>query len=300
MKYASVIVTFNRKIKLKQAIESLLEQSCPVTKVVVIDNASTDGTDTLMKIYQHDERIVYNRLPSNMGGSMGFYVGIKEALKLDVDWISLSDDDAIYSMDYFEKTFAIAKLESSVKCFTGTVKSEDGTIQHMHRRVLSNKKTLQESNCSDKSYSHNFYIDGFTFVGVVLKKNLISEIGLPEKDFFIWKDDDEYSLRVRRLTRVLNISDATIVHLNGVPNSQFKPDWKEYYGIRNRLIIEKKYSTATYALLLSNCKFIIKRLLAIVLKPSHYPYVRYLIRQIYDGYSDGIKGKMGINDRYLP
>jgi len=300
MKYASVIVTFNRKQKLEKAIQSILEQSSPTQKIIIIDNASDDGTQELMSKYIKNNKVYYSRLDSNMGGAMGFFEGMKIALKMDVDWISLSDDDAIYKQNFFEEISRASELNPNIKCFTGTVKSQDGNLQLTHRRIMKNKKSLQEAEVPQAMYKDDFFLDGFTFVGVVLSSTLVSTIGLPEKDFFIWKDDDEYSLRVRKHSEIRNVSKAEIVHLNNNNKSKFAPDWKEYYGIRNRLIIEKKYTHPNIQLLFKNVLFIIKRLSAIVLKPSHYRYSKYLICQLLDGYIDGIKGIRGVNERYLP
>ncbi|MFC6294116.1 glycosyltransferase [Lactiplantibacillus daoliensis] len=300
MKYACVIVTYNRKEKLDEAIQSILRQKETVTKIIIVDNASTDGTKLLMEKYQGSSVIVYHRLITNKGGAMGFYTGINDALKYDVDWISLSDDDAMYSADFFSKIAAGISRNPGVQCLTGTVKSRDGSIQCSHRKSIKNMRTLEEKNIPMTAYRSDFFLDTFTFVGAVIKKTLISTIGLPEKDFFIWKDDDEYSLRVRRHTQIKNISDAVVVHLNSNKERGFSPDWKEYYGIRNRLIIENKYADVSVQLVFKNIKFILKRFGAILLKPTHYPYIYYLTRQLVDGYIDGLKGKQGINERYRP
>lgn len=300
MKYASVIVTFNRKHLLEKAIESLLTQACPAYKIIIVDNASTDGTREVMSKYRTNNAVCYHRLDSNMGGAMGFYVGLQIALKMDIDWISLSDDDAVYKPDFFEKVSKEIDLYPDIRCFTGTVKSKDGTLQLMHRRLMKNEKSLQEIKVPSSMYENDFFLDGFTFVGVILSKSLVSSIGLPEKDFFIWKDDDEYSLRVRKQTCIRNVSEAEIVHLNNNNKKKFSPDWKEYYGIRNRLIIEKKYTKLNLRLCFKNISFIMKRVLAIVVKPSHHKYAKYLIHQLVDGYVDGIRGVRGINKHYLP
>ena len=105
MNYVSVIVTFNRKKLLNQAIESLLNQTLLPQKVIVIDSNSTDGTQEMItKLYSNNSLVKYCHLSQNNGGSAGFYAGLQEALKEEkADWISLSDDDAIYAEDYFEK-----------------------------------------------------------------------------------------------------------------------------------------------------------------------------------------------------
>ena len=105
MKYQSVIVTYNRKDKLIEAIDSLLNQKIQPIRIILIDNHSTDGTEERLKEegLLDNSKVVYLRMPKNYGGSGGFYYGIKEAMKYDdFEFLSLSDDDAIYRSNFFE------------------------------------------------------------------------------------------------------------------------------------------------------------------------------------------------------
>ena len=104
MKYASVIVTFNRKEMLVKSLERFLNQDSKPQRIIVVDNASTDGTDQLMQEKYGDNSVIkYVRLAKNVGGAGGFNHGLREAVKEDVDWISIADDDALFNQDFFTK-----------------------------------------------------------------------------------------------------------------------------------------------------------------------------------------------------
>ncbi|EQM53106.1 glycosyl transferase family 2 [Lactiplantibacillus plantarum EGD-AQ4] len=302
MKYASVIVTFNRVKLLKKAIESVLQQTVKPEYIIILDNHSTDGTRDLMKQYKDDGKIIYIRTKENVGGSMGFYLGLAKAYLLGVDWISLSDDDAIFENHYFEKLIKKGQKHPEIQCFTGTVRSADNSLQLIHRRMLLSNSTLKEVPIAATQYDHDFCVDGFTFVGVFLSRDLISKVGMPEKDYFIWNDDAEYALRVRKVTPILNVSDATVYHLNNtkVTEKRFQPSWKEYYGIRNRIQMENKHSTNRIMLIPSNLLFITRRIIGMTVKNDHRRYFSYLFKQLVDGYADGIRGVTGKNEHYLP
>lgn len=66
-KISVTIPTYNRKKMLKRAIDSVLAQDYKNIEVIVSDNASTDGTDTLMQEYANDSRIIYIRNSENIG-----------------------------------------------------------------------------------------------------------------------------------------------------------------------------------------------------------------------------------------
>ena len=70
-----VVVTFNRKELLLRLLKRLVEQSFQPNKIIVIDNASTDGTPDYVSefVSAHEQLIHYCRLKTNTGGSGGFH-----------------------------------------------------------------------------------------------------------------------------------------------------------------------------------------------------------------------------------
>ncbi|GAA5499538.1 glycosyltransferase [Lactiplantibacillus plajomi] len=87
-KIACVIVTYNRKRLMVEALNSVLTQEQAPEYVFVIDNASTDGVAELLhdRFAFDQQHLVYYRSPKNLGGSAGFAQGIKLALRTDCNW----------------------------------------------------------------------------------------------------------------------------------------------------------------------------------------------------------------------
>ena len=73
---AAVVVTYNRKELLKEAIDALLMQSVAEADVLVVDNASTDGTKDYIADYIDQGQIIYINTGENLGGAGGFNFGI--------------------------------------------------------------------------------------------------------------------------------------------------------------------------------------------------------------------------------
>ena len=90
----AVVVTYNRLDKLKPTLARFLDSPPDhLERVVVIDNASTDGTADWLAM-QDDPRLAVERLPENRGGAGGFEAGMRFATeRFDPDWLVLSDDD---------------------------------------------------------------------------------------------------------------------------------------------------------------------------------------------------------------
>ena len=98
-------------------------QTVQAQKIIVVDNASTDGTHEYIEdiLQSHAEQVKYLRLDENLGGSGGFYYGMKEALNEHTDLIGISDDDASYDEDYFEKIIKAAENNPKDMAFCGAM-----------------------------------------------------------------------------------------------------------------------------------------------------------------------------------
>ncbi len=85
------IPTYNRKSELKETLDSVLKQAQECVEVLVCDNASTDGTQYMMKEYEG--RVTYYRNKENIGPDANFLKCLERAKGKYVHW--LSDDDLL-------------------------------------------------------------------------------------------------------------------------------------------------------------------------------------------------------------
>lgn len=300
-KYSSIIVTFNRKEKLIKALNHLLNQTIKPTHIFLIDNHSTDGTEKLLqqKGMLVNPRIDYQYLDKNYGGSGGFYYGVKRALQFsDYDFVSLSDDDAMYCDNYFELITKAVRENPQVYAFTGTVMT-NGVIQTDHRRLVTELRWIREEEIPVSRYDKNFFLDEASFVGLVVSRNVLQKIGLPDKDYFIYYDDTEYSLRIRTQTKILNVSKAVINHETKPAKEAKGMTWKHYYGIRNFILTKKKYSD--WSLLTPYLYYrYFRHLLNILFSGSYKGYRRQMFYVYSQAFKDGLNGKEGLNPKFKP
>ena len=78
----AVVVTYKRKNLLEQVLNGLLCQTYPLSKIIVVDNNSLDGTEDIVTKIQLDNvgsacEIDYHNTFSNLGGAGGFEFGFK-------------------------------------------------------------------------------------------------------------------------------------------------------------------------------------------------------------------------------
>ena len=77
MKLGVVIVTYNRLELLKECITACINQKEEFQKILIINNASTDGTKEYLENLQYSNLEIINS-NKNLGGSGGFWLGIKQ------------------------------------------------------------------------------------------------------------------------------------------------------------------------------------------------------------------------------
>lgn len=239
VKVAAVVVTYNRKELLRECLNALLNQTRPLDEIIVIDNASTDGTQEMIaKEFPH---ITYVRMSENIGGAGGFHEGMKLAYEKGYDWIWIMDDDAIPDLRCLEKLLQVTNLgDVLVPVLIDSIGRRYGAGYwqgHIVPASLEGEGLLK--------------VETFSFVGPLIRSDVIAKVGLPRTDFFIWGDDTEYSLRIRKSGyKVLAVKDAIIYHDYGEKPKKLKrlgrvsirnpqPAWKHYYGARNYLLMIK-------------------------------------------------------------
>lgn len=201
MRIAAIVVTYNRKALLCECLDALLNQTRSVDSIIVMDNASTDGTGELFERNAVYDRpcVEYIRQDSNLGGAGGFYEGIKYAARKDFDWIWVMDDDTIPKPEALEKLCdAVSVLPEDTSFVASSVYGPGG--EAMNLPILNTQK-LKETGYADW---YRYLDKGLvkikqaTFVSILVKNDAVKKVGLPFKNYFIWGDDSEYTLRLNR------------------------------------------------------------------------------------------------------
>ena len=75
----TIVVTYNRRNLLKDCIEALLKQNYKKQEILIIDNASTDGTKEYIDNLIDNKKVFYFNTGANLGGAGGFNYGVREA-----------------------------------------------------------------------------------------------------------------------------------------------------------------------------------------------------------------------------
>lgn len=200
---AAIVVTYNRKELLEKCIEKLQAQTKKMD-ILIIDNASTDGTEALFD--KEIENIYYYNTGSNLGGAGGFSYGIKKAVEQGYDYLWILDDDTLPTPTALEELLRKdEELNGEYGFLSSKVLWKDESICTMNIQKVTKWKQL-------KKFDHESSIQYASFVSLFMKATKVRKVGLPYKDFFIWADDWEYTRRISKTEKCYYVPKSIVHH----------------------------------------------------------------------------------------
>lgn len=208
----TVVVTYNRLNLLLCCLDHIRSQSCR-SDILVVDNASTDGTMKIMREWEADKRIIYKNMGSNLGGAGGFNYGMRYAAENGYDLVWLMDDDCQPESDALEKLICAAQRIGGADKFgflSSCVLWTDGTACTMNRQKKMSRKYrnvwLEKLGI--------IRIKQATFVSILVPVEKLIKYGLPLAPYFIWNDDIEFTRRlsIRGREPCYMVNDSVVVH----------------------------------------------------------------------------------------
>ena len=253
-----MVVTFNRLPLLERLIARLGEIP-EVDEVLVVDNASTDGTGEYLASPPPAGPPVQGRsLTRNTGGAGGFHTGLAWALERDADLVWLMDDDGLPDPG----CLATLLGHSAALDFWGPVVVDEATPERLvfPIRLPGGARFVRDVTEAQRASRDGLIRDVvIPFNGVLVTRDLVERIGLVREEFFIWGDDHEYRLRAEAAgARVATVVDAVVRHpsvgelgtpmaFGGTTYNHSPSDLKHYCMARNNLVNLRTYRGPLHA-----------------------------------------------------
>ncbi len=240
---AAVVVTWNRRDLLVDSLAAVIGQDPAPARVVVVDNASTDGTSEL--VAQRFPTVELITCTTNTGGAGGFALGVAAALDAttgpSVDAVWLMDDDTI------PQPGALAALVAARESYAvepggpagppvlvaSRVEWVDGREHPMNTPRV--KPGVSAGERAAAAAVGCLPVRTASFVSILIDAARVRQVGLPVADYFLWNDDFEYSARLVRGRRALACPASVVRHHTKVfGGTDVDPGPRFYYEVRNK------------------------------------------------------------------
>lgn len=237
----AITVTYNRTETLKKCLSAISSQTREVDEIIIVDNNSRQEEQEILKrLVRGKEHIHLLLLKENTGGAGGFEAGMRAAVsKYKADWYWIMDDDAYPRPDCLANLLEAKETLGDVGFVAPLIYGVDfQEYQLYHHKYLKGVKLDNVPVASKAEQLKEITpVDANAFVGPLVSKKAVEQVGIADGSLFIYGDDTEYTYRITRQLKGYMIRDAVIDHQDPPLSENYldpKAWWKEYYSNRNR------------------------------------------------------------------
>jgi GT2 family glycosyltransferase len=202
------IVTFNSSRYIAQCLRHVLEQDYLALEVVVVDNASSDGTPAILRTFQDRVQVVYN---ANNGG---FAAGQNQAMSLTkADWLLALNPDVRMTPSFISSLIAVATSDDRVGSVCGKLLGMTPSLEIPDRPILDSTGIFFTPNLrhfdrgsqlpDQGQYEKLEYVFGGTGAACLYRRSMMEDIGFNgeffDADFFAYREDADLAWRSQLL-----------------------------------------------------------------------------------------------------
>jgi rhamnopyranosyl-N-acetylglucosaminyl-diphospho-decaprenol beta-1,3/1,4-galactofuranosyltransferase len=231
----AVVVTYNRRDLLLEALAAVQAQTRVPDAVIVVDNASADGTAAA--VHAQFPAVHLAELTRNTGGAGGFAYGMARALDGAADLIWLMDDDTVPGPGALDALLAARDRYPGgpPALVASRVVWTDGRAHPMN--TPRTKPFASKADRLAAGAAGCTPIRSASFVSVLVDAGECRRRGLPQADYFLWNDDFEFTTRLLRGNTGLLCPASVVVHKTATFGSTSADPGQQrfFYEVRNKV-----------------------------------------------------------------
>jgi len=244
-KVAVIIPVHNRKKDLIELLKSIFEIDYSNLDVIIVDN---DSTDDIREIRNHYPQLKILKNEKNYGAPIGFNIGIKHALSLDIyKYLWLLDSDLLVHKSCLSILVDIMEKDESIGMAGAKIlnKNDHKLIVEIGANIDLETGQVSPLFCNEPDFEKDeIFIVDYVGSGVsLIRADAIKTVGLfDERYYFLWEDMDYGLAMNRKGYKVVSVSHAIVYHPPFTEKRAVSVD--AYYGIRNPLLTISKYANS--------------------------------------------------------
>jgi hypothetical protein len=213
--------------------------SHPACAVAVVDNGSSDDpTETIRDLYP---RVRVIRNASNLGYAGGNNVGIRYALAQGADYICILNNDVTVEKGFVLALLSVLQSNSKIGVVTPLIASMEQPEQVWALGSAVNRKSGVVNrlhvgeNVSEWGKRTPFAVDSASGAAMLIKREVLENVGLMDEDFFLYFEETDWCLQVRKAGyRIIAVPSSVVYHKVSATLGASSPVI-DYYMLRNHL-----------------------------------------------------------------
>ena len=249
------VVTFNSGRFIKRCLESALEQKYANFEVVIIDNASTDGTADILEQFSDRCRIYYN------SENLGFAAAQNQAIALSqAEWILTLNPDVLLMPDFIQALVEGGQLDPKAGTVCGKLLTIRATFDLPEKQLVDSTgiyftPTLRHLDRGSQEVDNGHYLSfeyvfGATAAAALYRRAMIEDISIHgeffDPDFFVYREDADVAWRAQLMGwRCIYTPMARGYHVRNVlpGNRRALPAVINMHSVKNRFLLRIKNMT---------------------------------------------------------
>ena len=258
MKLSIVIVNYNVKAFLQQALESLLKATAGIqSEIIVVDNHSVDGSVEMLKAEYPQIRLIANS--ENLGFAKANNMALKDVTG---EYVWLLNPDTLVQEDTPEKLIATMEAENSIGMLGCKILNDDGSLQLACRRsfptpwvaftkllglakIFPNSKWFGKYNLTHLDENQAYDVDAISGSCMFVRKTALDEVGFLDEKFFMYGEDLDWCFRFgEKGWRVHYTPSTSIVHYKGESSKVVAWDSLTHFYQAMEIFSKKHFSSS--------------------------------------------------------
>ncbi len=235
-KVAVILVNYNGEKYCRKCIDSIKYQTYPYIEIIFVDNASADGSVSIIEKEFPDIKLI--KLKENLGFTGGNNIGIREAVQMGASYLMLLNvDTELMDCTLIARMVHEANENTAVAPAIYSDRQRRAAWYTGGRMDRNNAKFYNTGYYDD--IMHVIYVTYMVGCCMLLHKKIIARIGLFDESYFLYCEDGELSVRMNKLgIKMKYIPDVWVWH-----KVQFRKGNYDsvYYFNRNYYYLLDKY-----------------------------------------------------------
>jgi len=236
-----IILNWNSCEDTTNCINSCRELTYPNFCIILIDNCSTDDSETRLRKRFPD--IKFFQTGANLGYGGGNNLAIRYALKQGAEFVWILNPDVI--VEKISLGILIDALNTNLSIGVCGPRIIDKNLKNgsyvVGLSIYPDNGYKSEYNITEdrptKMLSNLLDVDSVNGCSMIVRSKLFHNIGLLREDFLLYYDDVEFNFRARKHGwRTVVCKQAAVVHISNLEKKN-PSDW--YYMDRNRILLAR-------------------------------------------------------------